>query len=362
MKKQIALMIAIALVTSGCSNSKNTIEQDSDKMFNVLNNSKESPSACVLVIKDGEKIFEKTYGQRDITTGAPATAHTAYRMACITKTMTSMGIMILNERGLLDFDQPVNTILEDFPASASKVTIRHLMTNSSGLQPFYGKYWPSDGPQMTDQDVYDVIKKHSELLFEPGKHIVADSDTNFAILALVIEKISGLKYPDFMKTEIFGPLGMNDSVALVEGVNTVPERAYGTAWEKDRYVSADQSITSAVLGDGGVYSSLTDLYLYDKALNSYKLVSKETMEDAMTTQLVLPVRDLPSDNAYASGWWKMKLEGHREIRMGGDTRGFSTGIERLPDDHVTVIVLTNIHGKKDIRKLEEQLALKAADM
>lgn len=339
--------LIMALISGFISKPKDLAEI-ADKMYG----SHDVPSVSVLVVKDGKKVLEKSYGLRNIETGEQATPITNYRLGCITKPFTSMGILILKERGLLDLDWHVKNILSDFPKSAEGVTIRHLLQNSSGL-PYYQDLWPKDGAPLHDKDVYQLIKENDKNRFQPGSDISISNDTAFAILALVIEQVSGMKYQDFMAENIFGPLGMDTTVAFVDGYNSVPERAYGSVWKDDRFVIGDQYAYSPVLGDGGIYSSIHDLYLWDQALTENKLVRAETMNEAMKADREL--KDW-SGVSFSSGWYMETFKGYQMIQTSGGTIGFSNMFIRIPEKKVCVIILSNCNNRWRVIKDAEKLA------
>jgi CubicO group peptidase (beta-lactamase class C family) len=350
----LCLFLILSLFT-GCLSKPESLEEMADKMYSSYNQLENSPSVSVLAAKDGKIIFAKSYGHSNVETGEIATPETSYRLGCITKPFTCMGILILKERGLIDLDQPVKEILTDFPKSAEKVTVRNLMQNASGL-PDYQDLWPQDGAYLHDREVYQLVKDHDQNRFPPGTDTSISNDTAFAILALVIEQVSGMTYQDFMKENIFEPLGMKNTVAFVDGYNTVHNRAYGSVWEEDRFVIGDQYAYSPVLGDGGIYSSVQDLYLWEQALTENTLVSEETLKDALK-----PERGLSDWKgvSFSSGWYFEKFRGHEMIQTSGGTIGFSNMFVRIPEEKVCVIILTNVHNcwrvLKDAKKLAAEL-------
>lgn len=348
----VCVCISAALVYGGASKPK-SLEEIADEMYSSCNKPG-MPSVSVLVAKDGKEIFEKSYGLRNVETGEKATPKTNYRLGCITKPFTSMGILILKERGLIALDWPVNKVLSDFPEYAEDVTIQNLLQNSSGL-PNYDSLWPKDGATLYDKDVYELVKQQDKLMFQPGERVDINNESNFAILALVIEKISGMKYQDFMAENIFKPLGMDNTVALVEGYNTVPERAYGSVRKEEGFAVEDQYAYSAVLGDGGIYSNVHDLYLWNQALEENKLVSAVTMKEAMKTDKGISARDWYG-TSFSCGWYLEKFYEYQMIYTAGGTIGFSNNFIRLPEKKTCVIILTNYDNHWGIIEDSKKLA------
>ncbi len=192
--------------------------------------------------------------------------------------------------------------------------------------------------QLSDADVYEIVKKTDSTYFAPGSAFEY-SDTGYTILGLVVEKVSGMELSEFMSENIFKPLEMENTVAFDKTLaSEIKNRAYGTVAAGQNYIIKDQSYSSAVLGDGGVYSSLEDLYKWDQALYSNALVSEKTLKEAYTAPR--PLTTL-YDN-YSSGWFFRKNGlGELEQFHGGATQGFSTYFLRIPEQERTLIVLSN---------------------
>ena len=190
---------------------------------------------------------------------------------------------------------------------------------------------------LSDRNVLYILRQQSETYFPPGTQF-RYSNTGYAFLSLIVEVVSGNTFADFLKRNIFEPLHMTGTLAYEAGISTIPNRAYGYAKEGAGFQPSDQSLTSSVLGDGGVYSSVDDLYKWDQALYTEKLVSKKMLQQAFTP---VPVEtDMPG-SGYGFGWYVGKYRGTDYIWHYGSTCGFSTRIERFPEKKLTVIILTN---------------------
>jgi CubicO group peptidase (beta-lactamase class C family) len=196
------------------------------------------------------------------------------------------------------------------------------------------------------------------------------SNSGYVVLGLIVAKASGEWFPEFLHDRIFAPLGMNHTVAFVNGTNQVPDRAYGYSREGDRFVQTDQSATSATLGDGGVYSNLEDLSKWDDALALHKLLTASEMQPALTV-VRLPDGSIPrwaSDPGdadpqagkpvlYGFGWFLDDYRGERRMWHYGETTGFRSAIERFTTDTLTIVILCN---RSDLNP--ETLALRVADL
>ena len=293
------------------------------------------PGSALLILRDGKPVQTKVEGAADIQSGRKITAKTNFRLASVTKQFTATAILLLAKDGKLHIDDPVAKHLSPWPAYANAVTIRHLLTHTSGL-PDYDNDVPDSTPQLTDADVLAFVRKQTAPLFPPGAKYQY-SNTGYAILALIVEHASSQSFPAFLKARIFQPLGMKNTVAHVEGRDTVANRAYGhsraaTGWKRD-----DQSATSAVLGDGGIYSNLLDLAKWVRALDKCTLLDCETLRQSWTSATL---NDGTKTN-YGFGWRLETRDSRRVISHTGETRGFRNVLLRYPDQKIVVILLTN---------------------
>jgi CubicO group peptidase (beta-lactamase class C family) len=335
----------ILIIASGC---RQPHETEVDTLF--ADFSGDRPGASVMVIRDGRPVFVKAYGLADRDRKIPVTPETGFRLASVTKQFTALSVMILVERGKLTFDTTLRDIFPDFPEYGGKITIRHLLTHTSGLVSYESLIPETATVPVYDRDVLRMMASVDSTYFPPGSEY-RYSNSGYAVLAMLVEKVSGETFPAFLKKNIFDPLGMTGSVAFVDGVNEVPNRSFGYRPEGDSFVFSDQSLTSAVLGDGGIYMSVIDMFRWDQALYTERLVSKKTLDLAFT-----PATLTNGDRTtYGFGWNIGEYNGRRRIYHGGSTCGFRTAIHRYPDNRFTVIVLTN-RSVANTDKLAESLA------
>jgi len=295
-----------------------------------------APGASVIVIRRGRVVFERGYGLSDVQSGTRATPVTNYRLASLTKQFTATAVMLLAAEGRLAYDDPLSRWLPDLPAHARGVTIRHLLNHTSGLWDYEDFVPDTQTYQVKDLDCLRLIGRAESLYFPPGS-AYRYSNTGYALLALVVERASGMPFARFVDRRIFRPLGMRNSVAFEEGVSTVRSRAYGHSRSGDGWRRTDQSNTSAVLGDGGIYTSVRDLVRWDRALERHTLVSAAAQREAWTPATLTNGQR----TGYGFGWY-LGREGERvRVWHTGETRGFRNAILRYPDERLTVIVLTN---------------------
>ena len=225
----------------------------------------------------------------------------------------------------------------EFPQYGKTITIRHLLTHRSGLLDYEDHIPQGTTIPLSDRDVLFILQRQSKTDFLPGSQFHY-SNSAYALLALLVENVSGRTFPAFLKERIFEPLGMTNTAAYVAGLSFVPNRAYGYASARSGWELSDQSLTSAVLGDGGIYSSVADLFKWDQALYTEKLVSRKMLSDAFAAH------SSQSDfkgSGYGYGWYVGKLRDAEHVWHYGSTCGFSTRIERFPGKKLSVIVLAN---------------------
>jgi CubicO group peptidase (beta-lactamase class C family) len=330
-----------------------------------------SPGVAVLVRKDGKTVLRRGYGVRDLRTFAPIDATTNFRLASFTKQFTAMATMLLVQDGKLKYDDRLTRIFPDFPEYGRAITVRHLLTHTSGL-PDYEELmgagpWTEDR-QIQDDEVLALLKRQQVPRFAAGTSW-AYSNSGYVVLGLIVAKVSGVPFDDFLRQRIFKPLHMNRTLVYVKGRNSVPNRAFGHAKQAQGFLETDQSSTSATQGDGGVYSNLEDLAQWDRALETHALLSEAEMEPALTAVRLVDGSETrwpeaPGDDnlnpgkpvAYGFGWFLDPYAGRARMWHSGSTRGFSTVIERFTTEKLTIVVLCN---RTDLDA--SQLALRVAD-
>jgi CubicO group peptidase (beta-lactamase class C family) len=327
--------------------------------------SADAPGFSVLVVHNGRAVFRRGYGVTDLHTLHLVTPNTNFRLASFTKQFTATCIMLLVRDGKLRYDTHLTDVFPEFPAYGQAITIRNLLNHTSGLPDYEdlltAQYpnTPDDKiPQILDAGVVKLLEQQTAGKFPPGSSWEY-SNSGYAMLAMIVEKVSGKPFGHFLHDRIFAPLKMDHTLAYEKGKNEVPHRAYGHTKEKDGWRETDQSPTSAVLGDGGIYSSVDDLMKWDLALRNHTLLSAAEMQPALTpVQPTVPAKTpAGKDVNYGFGWFLDPYKNHKRMSHNGETRGFLTTIQRFPEDDLTVVILAN---RTDIDP--EKLALKAADL
>lgn len=290
------------------------------------------PGAAVLVIHDGLPVVRRGYGEADLEKHVPVSAASNFRLASMTKQFTAASILLLMQDGKLSLADPIRKWLPSLPPATQEVTIRHLLTHTGGLIDYEDVIPDTVTEQVHDADVLKLLESQDKLYFPPGS-AYRYSNSGYSLLSLIVAKASGTDFATFLRERIFSPLGMTGSVAFEDGISTVSNRAYGYSLEQGVWKHTDQSLTSAVLGDGGIYSSIGDLAKWDGALYHERLLKAETLKMAFN-----PATATDDPNVRYGFGWRMTGE---SLWHSGETMGFRNVIIRFPKRRLTVVVLTN---------------------
>jgi len=302
----------------------------------------DSPGLAMLIGQGGAILLAKGYGLADVEKRVPNEAGTRFIIGSVTKQFTCMVVMMLKERGLLDLDDPVSDYITDFPAWANEVTLRHLMTHTGGVHEYLTReFWEESQEAETEFDlqaVLDRIRTFKELDFEPGTRWDY-SNSGYILLQGVIEQVSGQDFSSFMEEKIFKPLGMENTTAGVVGNRDT--LATGYSYESPSEFSATP-FNSSVVGwaDGNIISTVEDMYLWDQALYTDRLVSPHLLAQAFT-----PVNpEDPSLSRYGYGWFISSRRGLQEVHHAGGTLGFVSNFCRFVDEKTCIVLLSNAAG------------------
>ncbi len=300
----------------------------------------DQPGASALVLHEGRVVFTHASGLADLPSLTPATPDTQYRLASLSKQFTALAVLLLIEEGKLGYEDRVADVLPGLPPGLRDVRLRHLLQHTSGVWDYEAFVPATQAEQVKDRDVPGLLARAPGTYFPPGT-AVRYSNSGYALLALVVEHVSGMPFPRFLHTRVFAPLGMRDTVAHEEGQDTVARRAFGYATDAaGGFIPRDQSPTSAVLGDGGIYSSVTELALWHRALEAHTLVGADTQRLAWSAA---PLPD-GTVSPYGFGWFVDEDEGRPRLTHHGETCGFTNAVVKYPAERLTVIVLSNRAG------------------
>lgn len=291
-------------------------------------------SGAILVARAGRPIVERGYGFANYELNAPATPATRFRLASLTKAFTAAAVLLLQERGRLHVDDPfcryVDDVVDDCPAAWRAITIRHLLTHTSGIPNYtaLAGYEDAAAAPATDAQVLARVRD-LPLAFAPGT-AYAYSNTGYHLLGMLIEQVAGQPYGDFLRESIFVPLGMRDT-GRDTGRALVPRRAAGYTMDGGTRVNARHEDEATLRGEGGLYSTVDDLLRWDRGLATDALLTRASRKAMFT----------PYRNGYGFGWNVATLFGRPEVHHAGLSFGFATHLKRYPADSVAVAVLSN---------------------
>ena len=328
-----ALMIATIGIDAQAAASMTNTQRDNYVDALMSRYAGDVPGASLLVIKDGKTVIRRGYGIADMEKHIKATPATNYRLASVTKQFTAAGILRLNQDGKLHLDDSIRRFLPELPASDAAITVRDLLCHRSGLID-YEDLVPEDATaQIDDNDVLRMIASQRGLYFTPG-NAHRYSNGGFVLLGLIIQRVSGMDLADFMKQRIFTPLGMQHTLMYEHTRGPqVSDRAYGYSEAGGKWTQTDQSVTSATRGDGGIYSNIDDFAKWDAALYDNRLLNDASRKLLFGSHD--PLDDPDTD--YGFGW---RISGD-SVWHSGESMGFRNVIIRWPQQHVTVVILSN---------------------
>jgi len=290
------------------------------------------PGVAVAVIKDGRIVRERGYGLANVEHGVPVTPDTVFQSASVGKTFTAALVLLLEKDGKLKLDDPISRHLDNTPPAWAGITIRHLLTHTSGLGDPYTKI---DLRKDYTDDELIALEATMPLLFAPGERF-AYSNAGYHLLGFICKRAGGKFFGEQLRERVFAPLGMGADV--ISEADIVPHRAAGYEridgrLRNQRWVAPSLNRTA----DGTIALSLRDLARWDMALNGDAILDARMKQASWTP----PQLGDGSTGPYGYGWYVGSQQGHRTIQHGGAWQGFKSIIQRYPDDRLSVIVLAN---------------------
>lgn len=293
----------------------------------------------ILIARYGMLIYERSFGFSSFRKAEPVTSSTTFQLASISKTFTSAAVLLLHHRGMIDINHKVKEYIPEFPYE--DITIRHMLTHTSGLQNYMWqveRHWRKRAIP-DNEDVLQLFLNHPRPLnFFPGQRFDY-SNTGYVFLALLIERVSGESFGNFIHANIFDPLQMDRS--FVNDLNNNPpemeNRAYGYRQWRGQHILIPDDHLDGPLGDKGIFSTVHDLYKWDQALHRSELLPAELWQKAFAHAT------LSNDSLinYGLGWRLQYFLDKRIVHHPGRWHGFRTSFKRFVDDHTTIIVLSN---------------------
>src|SRR5262245_43875057 len=291
-----------------------------------------TPGAAIIVIRDGRVLHEKGYGLAKLTTKERISTKTVFDVGSVSKPFTAMAVMILVERGKLNYTDSLFKFFPDFQADAQRITIRQLLNHTSGIFDYefvWGESKKLKGNEpRTAENVVKFLSWRKQLRFQPGQRWEY-SNSNYVLLAQIVGQVSGESFPQFVKKNIFQPLGMNDSFVYDKTQAINGRCATGYISQGGGFKPAVRNAENYVYVDGQIHSTIEDMAKWDQSLYTEKLVKASTLKEAFAAGQL-------SDGTrvnYGFGWGLGRYRGLNFVSHGGSTDGFAAQITRFAEQH-----------------------------
>ena len=331
--KPVSLCLPLIFLLSISCLAQDSIQTKVDEYIRTEMQAQQIPGLALAVIKDGKMIIARGYGLANVEHQVPVKPETIFQSGSMGKQFTATAVMMLVEEGKLSLDDKITKYFPDGPEAWQNITVRHLLTHTSGMTDY-----PPDFDLRLDyseDQLYQRIKK-IPLAFQPGEKW-SYSNLAYVMLGILIHKVSGKFYGDFLQERIFKPLEMT-TARIISEADIVPNRAAGYRvvngqLKNQNWVSPSLNTTA----DGALYLTIYDMAKWDAALYTEKLLKKSSLEQMWTPVKLNDGKTHP----YGFGWALGEVRGHRIIEHGGAWQGFKAQISRYVDDKLTVIVFAN---------------------
>ncbi|HUU28855.1 MAG TPA: serine hydrolase [archaeon] len=347
MKRVLALLAALFLGAFGCAESVNRPGEgelefaQAAQVDSLVAQELEpgGPGCAVAIFKDGAIAFKRGYGMANLDYRLPVTSATVFDIASISKQFTAACILMLAERGELSLDDDIRRFIPEFPDYGTKIEIRHLIHHTSGIRDWVWLLALAGMPFeniLSRQDLYRLITRQKGLVFAPGDGYKY-SNSGYNLLALIVERVTGMSFADFAAREIFEPLGMKNTLIFDDRRMVVRNRAFGYIPDEDSGYCMEQYFNPAILGSSNIHSTVEDLFLWDRNFYSNK-VGPPDLAGKMATQGRLNSGDTID---YAFGLEVRERRGLKTVSHEGDWAGFLSCMLRFPEQKFTVVCLAN---------------------
>lgn len=297
----------------------------------------DKPGIALAVLHNGERIFERYSGLQNVEEKIPISSATNFRLASVTKAFTAACALRLIEAGKLKFTSTLKELFPEFASIGNVITVEMLLNHTSGLIDYESLMPDTQTVQIHEDEILEMMKKVDSTYFKPGTDYNY-SNTGYALLSQIVELLTGKSFIIYLEENIFNPLEMKNSLAFREGINFVPNRAYGySRVDSINFKRDDQSSTSAVLGDGGIYSSINDMIKWEASFSTDKILPATIRK--MATNKTKLTNGTEID--YGFGWYNKIYNNYETIYHTGGTRGFRNILFRVPSENFVIIIFIN---------------------
>jgi len=315
------------------------------------------PGVNLAVLRDGKRVKAKGYGLANLELAVPVKPETVMQTGSVGKQFTATAVMMLVEEGKVRLDDKVSKYFAGTPEAWREITVRNLLTHTSGIPEY------TDTESAKAKDLFNLRADYTEeelyqrlirmpLDFEPGTKWQY-SNSGYLLLGILIHKVTGEFYGDFLQQRIFHPLEMT-ATRIISEADIVPNRSSGYQIVKGEIKNQQWvSPTLNTTADGALYTNVLDLGKWDAALYTEKLIKRSSFEQMWTPVKLQNGKTYP----YGFAWFLNEVNGHRLIEHDGAWQGFTMNISRYVDDRLTVIVMTNLaEGSSDPAKIAHGVA------
>jgi CubicO group peptidase (beta-lactamase class C family) len=307
------------------------------------------PGLSVAVVRDARTVTIRNYGLSNIELGVPVTSESVFKLASGTKPFTATAVMMLVEEGKISLDEPIARYVPELPSHWRAATVRQLLSHTSGIADYLrAPRWSWQSSWRLNLTPREVVQFASEspLDFAPGTQI-RYSNTGYYLLGLLIERVSGKPYAQFLRERIFQPLQMT-STRRDTATEIVPHRVSGYVFENGTQQNAEYTSETWAYSEGGIISTTQDLAKWEAAISTGKHLKPSSLGQMWTASrlnsgkpAVIGDNGAGKPNYYGLGWYISEHRGHSVVFHPGDKPGFSSTITRFEGDHLTVIILCN---------------------
>lgn len=322
------------------------LQIDAEKMQRTINSyvGDGTPGISLLVGAKGKIVYNEGFGMANIKEKRPVDSNTRFIIASVTKQFTTTAIMILKERGSLHYDESIGNFFPDFPDYKDQVTVRHLMTHTSGIKEYMGDDFFNKEENIENglnQDaILNRIKGFEVLEFEPGT-AYSYCNSAYVMLGAIVEKVSKQPFAQFLHENIFKPLGMERTLVAVSPDQKLDKLAAGYKKDsEDIFIQTPLDMATIGWADGNMVSTVEDLFLWHNSLYTEKILQKKTLKEAFTPYTLKNGQQ----TKYGFGWFIDDREGRKEIWHSGGTLGYISRFSRFPEEDIAIIMLTNYMG------------------
>ena len=333
LRKRTPAIFALVLLLSTACLAQESYEKKIEEYLSKEMQAQQIPGVALAVVKDGKIVLARGYGLANVEHQVPVKPETIFQSGSTGKQFTATAVMMLVEEGKLSLEDKITKYFPDAPESWGKVTLRHLLTHTSGMTDY-----PPDFDLRRDYTEDDLLQriKAIPLAFQPGEKW-SYSNLAYVTLGILIHKVSGKFYGDFLQERVFKPLDMS-TARIISEADIIPNRAAGYRvangqLKNQNWVSPSLNTTA----DGALYLTVYDMAKWDAALYTEKLLKRLSLEQMWTPVKLNDGKTFP----YGFGWGLGNVRGHRVIEHGGSWQGFKAQISRYVDDKLTIILFAN---------------------